>query len=211
MNDCYQNHFNNYDWLIFYEIDEFIYLKGFNGIKTYLKQNQFNKCDAIQLNWVHRSDNNKIYYENLPVQQRFPIKGLNVVKGKKNPLCFIKTIIRGKLKNIIITNNHYLSKKINGCDGYGKKNRTAGIRSKKPDYDNYYINHYFGKSTQEFVDKVKRGDILRGNNSEINNFQVHKYFLINKLTIEKLDYIEKNLGSIVNLSNYWKKVNVKKL
>ena len=27
MNDCYKNNYDIFDWLIFYDIDEFIYLK----------------------------------------------------------------------------------------------------------------------------------------------------------------------------------------
>ena len=144
----------NYDWLIFYEIDEFINLKNFSNIKKYLNQHIFDKCDAVQLNWVHRSDNGKIYYENRPVLERFTEKGKNSRMGKKNPICFIKTIIRGHLKNINITNNHYLSNKIKGCNGFGKKNTSKKIESLEPDYNNYYINHYFGKSTEEFVNKI---------------------------------------------------------
>ena len=28
MNDCYRNNYDIFDWLIFYDIDEFIYLKN---------------------------------------------------------------------------------------------------------------------------------------------------------------------------------------
>lgn len=209
MDDCYQKNHNNYDWLIFYEIDEFLYLKNFNNIKKYLYQHKFDRCDAIQLNWVHRSDNNMIYYMNKPVQERFTEKGVNVVKNKENPLCFFKTIIRGHLKNINIVDNHFLNKKIKACNGFGKNSKTKGIISIEPDYDYYYINHYFGKSTEEFVNKIKRGDILRGNNSDINNFQIYKYFVINELTVEKLEYLEKHLGSRFNLSKYWQKLKCK--
>ena len=40
MDDCYQKNHNNYDWLIFYEIDEFIYLKDFKNIKVIFKSNK---------------------------------------------------------------------------------------------------------------------------------------------------------------------------
>ena len=121
----------------------------------------------------------------------------------------MKTIIKGHLKNINIIDNHILSNKLKGCNGIGKRIKRYGIINKTPDYNNYYINHYFSKSTEEFVDKIKRGDILRGNNSGINNFQIYKYFIINELTPEKLKYISKNLGSRVNLTKYWKVLKVK--
>ena len=206
MDDCYQKNHNNYDWLIFYEIDEFLYLKNFNNIKYYLNQRKFNRCEAIQLNWVHRSDNNKIFYENLPVQKRFTERGKNVVKNKINPLCFVKTIIRGYLTNKKITDNHYLTHNLKGCNGFGKKSKLFDIINKQPDYETYYINHYFSKSTEEFVNKINRGDILRGDNIKINNWQIKKYFTINKLTNEKLNYFDKHLGSKVNLSIYYEQL-----
>ena len=204
MDNCYQNNHNNYDWLIFYEIDEFIYLKNFNSIKTFLNQTKFEKCDSIQLNWVHRSDGNNLYYQNKPLQERFPEKGKNVVKNKYNPICNIKTIVKGHLSNIIITDNHFLSKNLKACNALGNILEKIQVLSLDPDYENYYINHYYGKSTEEFAGKILRGDILRGTYKGINNYQVYKYFVINEITAEKLKYLEKTLGSRIDLENYWK-------
>jgi hypothetical protein len=175
MDNCYQKNHINYDWLIFYEIDEFIYLKNFNSIKNFLNQTKFKKCDSIQLNWVHRSDGNNLYYENKPLQERFPEKGKNVDKNTYNPICNIKTIVKGHLNNIIITNNHFLSSKLKACNALGNILKKIQVQSLEPDYENYYINHYYGKSTEEFAKKILRGDILRGTYKDINNYQVYKY------------------------------------
>ena len=202
VNSCYQQNHNQYDWLIFYEIDEFLYLKDYHNVKEYLIRNQFQKCESIQLNWVHMSDNNHIYYENKTLNERFPEKGKNIVKNKDNKICFIKTLIRGHLKNITIINNHYLSEKVKACNGFGRKARNRGILSLKPDYDYYYIKHYYGKSVQEFVDKINRGDLLRGNDKEIVEWAIEKFFYINEVTQEKIKYIQDIFGSKYNLSNY---------
>ena len=68
MNDCYRKNFRNYDWLIFFEMDEYIYLKNFTSIKVYLNDTKFIKCQRIQLNWVFHTDNNLLYYENRPLK-----------------------------------------------------------------------------------------------------------------------------------------------
>ena len=47
LNDCYKKNNKNYDWFILFDIDEFIYLKGFNNIKLFLNQRKFKKCDYI--------------------------------------------------------------------------------------------------------------------------------------------------------------------
>lgn len=79
-NHCYNKNKDKYDWLIYYEIDEFIFLKNYSLLKDYLKQVKFNKCDSILLNWVHLSDNNLIYYDNRTLSIRFTERGENVKK-----------------------------------------------------------------------------------------------------------------------------------
>jgi len=103
MDSCYQTYHDQYDWLIFYEIDEFLYLKNYKNIKSYLISNRFKKCESIQLNWVHMSDNNKIYYENKSLAERFPEIGKNVNRYKFTDHCinewYIKIPIFYSIKN----------------------------------------------------------------------------------------------------------------
>ena len=70
-NDCYYNYFDKYDWIIFNDIDEYLYLKNYNNIKIFLNRPVFKKCENIQLNWVLFTDNNYIYYENRSLLERF--------------------------------------------------------------------------------------------------------------------------------------------
>ena len=202
MDSCYQQHYDEYDWIIFYELDEFLYLKNYHSIKPYLAKNKFKKCDSIQLNWVHMSDNNQLYYENKPLKQRFTERGKNVLKHKYNKLCYIKTIVKGHLKNISVTNNHFISDKIYACNGFGHESQHNGIASLNPDYEYYYILHYYGKSVQEFIEKINRGDLLKGNDIKVIKYAIEKFFYINKITLEKIKYIEKNLGPKFNLTKY---------
>ena len=79
MNDCYKNHYTKYNWFLFYDMDEFIFLKGIKNIKFYLSQSCFKKCQVIHLNWVMHSDNNLLFYNNKSLKERFPkrTKSLN--------------------------------------------------------------------------------------------------------------------------------------
>ena len=69
--DCYNNYYDKYDWLIFNDIDEYIYINNYNDIKHFLNKPRFKKCDIIQLNWVLFTDNNTIYYKNKSLLERF--------------------------------------------------------------------------------------------------------------------------------------------
>ena len=44
MNLCYQRAYKKYDWLIFYELDEFIHLNNYTSIKTFLNEQKFKTC-----------------------------------------------------------------------------------------------------------------------------------------------------------------------
>ena len=90
------------------------------------------------------------------------------------------------------------------CDGYGRKSEVKGIKNLHPDYENYYINHYFGKSLEEFIEKVKRGRAAIGKNETSIKTKINRYFETSKLNKEKIDYIEKETG--INLSFYRNKL-----
>ena len=149
------------------------------------------------------SDNNQIFYENKPLYERFPEKGKNVVENQYNKICFVKTMIRGHLKNISIVQNHILNGKLKACNGFGKISILRNkIESVNPDYKFNFIRHYYGKSVQEFVEKMNRGDLLRGNDKIIIDWAIEKYFYINKITLQKIEYLKRNLGPEYNFSNY---------
>ena len=38
MNDLYKKIYLDYDWMVFYEIDEYIYLKNYPNIKRFLSE-----------------------------------------------------------------------------------------------------------------------------------------------------------------------------
>ena len=64
MNDCYKKNFDKFDWLIFYELDEFIHLSNYSNLKIFLNEEKFNKCNLICLNLLCHTDNNLLFYQN---------------------------------------------------------------------------------------------------------------------------------------------------
>ena len=60
----------------------------------------------------------------------------------------------------------------------------------------YYIDHYFCKSTEEFINKINKGDVLYNMNYFKERIKV--YYYINKVTKEKVDYIKKHV--YINIS-----------
>jgi hypothetical protein len=195
MNDCYQKNYLKYDWLLFYDMDEFIHLKEPN-IKHFLISQKFNSCDKIFLNWVNHLDNDQLKYKNESLFKRFP-KSKYFFNEKK---AFVKSMIRGHIENYIISDVHVLDFKKKNCNIFGKKIQFTDIFTDKPDNTSYYIDHFYFKSTEEYIKKRNKGDVYYGNSSRINPYYIDLYFKYNKITIEKINYFENMTG--INLSKY---------
>ena len=193
MNDCYKKNNLEFDWLIFYEVDEYIYLKNYTDIKKFLNEDKFNHCQTVQLNWLMHTDNDNIYYENKPLKSRFPDS------NKSIKFTAIKSILRGKIPGIIINCVHRLNIKLITCNGFGERTHLKGAGTGKLDYNYYYIDHYFCKSTEEFINKINKGDVLYNQLNFLERIKV--YLAYNKVTKEKLDYIKKNLFTNISFHN----------
>ncbi len=188
MEDCRKKNFRNFDWLIFYDMDEFIFLRNYSNINDFLKQKIFYKCQRIQLNWIFHTDNNLLYYDNRSLAERFPQKYKQWSGIKIGGSAGIKSILRGNI-NIEINNVHYLNSKLISCDGFGKIKEVQGISTNESDHYYYYIDHYWSKSTEEFINKLVRGDVALGNIYPYNG-KIDIYFAINDITLNKINYIE---------------------
>ncbi len=69
----------------------------------------------------------------------------------------------------------------------------------KKDYKYYYIDHYYSKSTEEFINKINKGDAM----FESKSYTLHKiwkYFSQSRYTEEKRLMIENRTG--LNLTYY---------
>ena len=198
MNDCYQRNYEIYDWLIFFEIDEYIHLSNYTSVKPFLNSDKYKECQVLYLNLVCHTDNNLLYYDNRSLAERFP---KIVPKYKKGGYRLeIKSIVRGHIPNITVESNHLCNKKLINCNGYGNSNRYYyDTYSNQNDYKHYYIDHYYSKSTEEFIEKINKGDPYI-NTLEYVMGKVTKYFSQSEITNEKLDFIENKTG--LNLSIY---------
>ena len=206
LNDCYKRNYKNYDWLLFYEIDEYIHIKNYTSIKQFLSNPCFKKCQTINLNWIFHTDNNLIYYDNRTLHERFP-EIQNISKtGGKTKYNFVKSIMKGNIPKIYIYNTHFLSKKLKSCNGFGKIYQLVGQRLRKNDFEFYYIDHYYSKSLEEYVSKINKGCAHYDQSIKYKKDRIKIFFNINKITIEKLNFIEKNVG--INLTYIKKEYNL---
>jgi len=199
--EIYQNRKEEFDWIGFIDIDEFVEIKKQTNIKDFLNQSIFQNTDSILFCWKNYGDSGKIHYEPKPVKERFtkPTK-FSYFNG-------IKYFIRGHLNEVIQLysihepelGNFQEGYKIKVCDVLGNFNFTKKIREGKGDsyytqifinkeyYQTAYLSHYVTKSTEEYIKyKSLRGRCDRKVNNYEPRYTGQHYFVYNNKTPEKI-------------------------
>lgn len=194
--ECYKSNYDKFDWFLMLDVDEYLYIVN-NTLKGYLSLKRFNKCDFIKINWVIATDNDHLYYEPKPLFERF--------KPPYIKSDYIKSLIRGNISGLKYSvHSPYMSPERNiTCNNVGKR-----IYYKKMDFENIrpiniklaYIIHFSDKSTEELIKKIKRGyrNWLKERTSKFVMNKPNIYFSYNKITPEKINYIEKELNISLN-------------
>ena len=201
--ECYNNHKDKYDWFLMVDIDEFLIVIH-DKLKNYLSKKKFRKCDFIKFHWLIPTDNNFLHYYNKSLFQRF--------KGPYIKSVFVKSIIRGNISNLKYWVHSPSSSphRNKTCNNVGELINYSHINFEfisKININNAYIIHFKYKSTEEYINKYKRG-YSNWLGSQINQHlygKIEEYLADNKISKEKLDYFEKELK--INLTKFRKKIN----
>ena len=190
---CYSDHKKDFDWFIIVDIDEFLII-GNDTLKHYLSNNVFDKCDFIKINCVMPTDNNHIHYENKPLFERF--------KGPYEKSIYIKSIIRGNIPNLTLSYHTPISSPIRNitCNNEGRQlfYKTLDFVKirRKVNINKAYIIHFSYMSTEEFINRLKRGysNWLGEGIYRFLRRKIKHYFLLNKPTKKRVEYMERELN-----------------
>ena len=155
--DCYKKNNRDYNWLSFYDFDEYLELNLKNlTIQEFLSDKRYKKCVNVKINWVRYSSNKEaLYYESKPLQDRFDKPLLNHISNKH-----IKSTVRGKLKKNYwrdSINPHTSFVNYKSCSSSGRIVESQTPFVEPPDYEYAFIKHFYTKSLEEFCQKLKRG------------------------------------------------------
>ena len=188
--DSYEMYKNKCRWISFYDFDEFLELKEGNTVQSYFTEEKFKNCDVILINWLVFNDNNLVKYEDRPVTERFT-KAL--YKSRDN--VFVKSIIKGNIKHSpwdTDQTSHRPNHHLKTCLYNGQRAKTFNDVLKPPRIDEIYLKHYVTKTVEEYIlKKYKRGYTSRFIDE---NLWVDNFFGFNKVTKEKVEFIEKTLN-----------------
>lgn len=197
--DCYNKHNKEYDWIAFFDFDEFLYIVNDGKIKDFLSNEKFKNFQTIHVNWMNYGDNDLVYYEDKPVQERFKVPlEYDLCMTYDFPENFhIKSIIKSGIDNFTWTvNTHIPSTSLKACDCNGIECKNSSF--KPYNYDKCYLKHYYTKTIEEWLThKYKRQYADRVHEKLNTNELINRFFKLNKKTEEKEKFIE----------NYLKKIN----
>ncbi len=165
---CMLNYGFETKWMAFIDIDEFFILKKHDDINIFLKS--YNKYPSIIVSWVTFGSNGQVYKKEGGVLERFPlparegrkIDSANIAfKSLVQTICYtthFDCVLYAHRWNFPIFNEH--GKRIFG-----------GLTKQSIDY--IALNHYYTKSYEEFVSRVKSGDACNNKKTEEDFFSVN--------------------------------------
>ena len=156
---CYQKHKNEYDWFLFFDFDEYLYIEN-KTLDNYVKSESFNKCSSIAFFLRYYTDNGQLYYSTESPVERFPTPVSNE-KHRNHFLAKVRSMARGEiqeltyLKSIHIPhfqNNYNDNEKII-CNSKGETFIDDKKLYNKLTFKNAYLKHFW-RSAEEMCFKI---------------------------------------------------------
>lgn len=193
--DCYLNHGNEYDWIAFFDFDEYLTINGENSIKEFLSDKAFDNFQGIHINWMIYDDNDLIKYENKPLLERFtrPIEYDKCITYNFPENNHVKSIIRGGLNGFnwnIDTHSPHMN--LLFCNNIGEKCNDEAFS--QYNFDKCYLKHFRTKTIEEYLsNKMERGFADRTYEDFLKKYGVDFFFKVNTKTKEKEDFIKEYL------------------
>ncbi len=228
--DFYHRYGNNYDWIAFIDVDEFITFSEKSGIRTineFLHTFDGKKVDVIQINWMLYGDNDIVCSDGFTVLDRFvkPLPSdIRLWGNDFDENNWVKSIYRGGLpegKWFIGPHTCHDWEGFSFVDDKGEK--CEGNSNKPYDYSVAYVRHYYTKTIVEWIIKKSRGR-SDGNPAQWSGkYSIDAFFDVNTRTKEKdmivkcYEIFRETLSNSENidksfLKNYseeWEKMNKK--
>lgn len=194
--DCYDKHGKEYDWMCFFDFDEYLWIDNNSSLKELLSSEIYSGYDMIHVNELIYGDSGNIRYENKPLTQRFitPVQPINYKKTFDFPEnCHVKTIVRGGIDGIEWKGTPHTpsSNNIKCCNSIGEPCKSNSPFVIPYVHKNIILRHYKTKSLEEYyMTKVKRGYPDGNKDFFKKNSWVKDYFSENEVTEDKKEFIK---------------------
>ncbi len=187
--EMYRKYGNEYDWIAFYDFDEFLILPRHRDISDYLSIFP-QDCQAILINWLCMTDNNLVKYDPRPLMERFtqamPLDRKVQYNFPDN--CHVKSIIRGKLDVRFGGNPHTTDTPLIAYNASGVR---CENRPWQPmDYRIALLKHFTTKTIEEWMTRKMKVGTPDRDPSQFLPFYKDRFFKINQMTEDKMNYLK---------------------
>ena len=157
---CYHSHINEYDWFMFFDFDEYLYIENYT-LNDFVNLPMFNNCHSIIYYWRHYTDNDQVYYNMDSPVKRFTVHVSDSIQRSMNNE---KSMSRGGIKELthlksvhapFFINDTFNTKFIT-CNTKGNVFDKFEIKIKENEitYENAFLKHFHWRSTEEYCIKL---------------------------------------------------------
>ena len=188
--DCYEKYNMMYNWISYFDIDEFLMIEPKNStIQEFFESPRYNDCELVKINWRVFNDNEQLDYIDAPLIERFPYETKYKMENRH-----VKSTIRGGLNYHNFRRNgspHSIYSNIKACTCSGAKTKWSYYLW-PPDFSFGSLNHYVTKSVTEFFYKKFKSKVDVNTIPEHwKRYLFHYFFSVNSKTKEKVDIFNK--------------------
>lgn len=179
-NDWLSHRKNEFDWVAFFDVDEFLVLKRHKTIKEFMLD--YDGQNGVGINWYFFGNNGN---DTVIDGEYSQIKRFTKRSDKMNE--HVKTILNCKISCTMSVHN---PDKVSIVSPNGIT--FSGPFNSKTNDEIAQLNHYYCKTPEEFLNKCRRGraDIVNGNNT----FEVN-YHPVNLNDVEDLNALNFMYGN----------------
>lgn len=196
--ECYKEYGRKYNWICFFDCDEFLTFKDDIKIDGYLSKDVFKKYNAIKVNWMIYGDGDMVRNDGRPLLERIETPVMPLTKHiaysfpENN---HIKTIIRGGLVSPQFMGQPHSTNVAKQCTASGKPADKVMSPFNQMDYDQAWLRHYSTKTAEEYANKMIKGFPDQDFNDEKRKSCVEtRFFRYNAITEEKIKIFNEKLG-----------------
>jgi len=197
--NCYHSHINEFDWFMFFDFDEYLYIKSYT-LNDFVNLPMFKNCHSIIYYWRAYTDNNQVYYSiESPVKrftvhipdymQRYMLNEKSMSRGGIKELTHLKSVHAPFFKNDTY-NTKYMT-----CNAKGNVFDKFKIRIKENEitYENAFLKHFHWRSTEEYCLKLAIRKYYKNYNWKKGDYYYlrNRYLSHNKRTPEKESLFKK--------------------
>lgn len=196
---CYKLHGDEYAWIGFLDLDEYLRWNSKKKIETMFQQ--YNDADCVLINWRTFTDNGLTHYDDRPLKVRFTeVMPLDqCVKYDHPENDHVKCFVAGGLGNVQFKSPHHPETRMRCVNVSGKEVKNCAFVIPF-DHSVMRLDHYWTKTAEEWIGtKLMRG--FPSGTTYMDNFikaQERYFFAVNERTPEKEQILRDGVQKVID-------------